>query len=302
MQNSPDLGSDRSRFVIRAAAEPDVPAIRAFLEVHLDTSIFLLWGLTTQGLTATSSPVSGNFRLIEEAGQLAGVACLTRKGDLLAQSGGRPEMAGAILEDCARESRPVVSVLAELPLADALWRQLNERPGIRAIYNGRNLVYRLSIVPVELATASGVSTRRLTADDYPVWSEVDRAFLESEGLTVIPDEARRLSGYRLRADVDAWWGVFDGPTLVATACLNAEYEGAGQVGGVYTRPAWRRRGYARLAMHALMRHHAARGLREVVLFTAESNAAAKAMYQSMGFEPRGRFGMFFGQEDPARIP
>jgi RimJ/RimL family protein N-acetyltransferase len=41
-------------------------------------------------------------------------------------------------------------------------------------------------------------------------------------------------------------------------------------------------------------HHARSGLTRVVLFAAEQNRAARALYESMGFAERGRFGLLFG--------
>ncbi len=84
--------------------------------------------------------------------------------------------------------------------------------------------------------------------------------------------------------------------LVSTACLNASYDAIGQVGGVYTRPAYRRLGVAQQVMHELMRHHERHsGLQEVVLFAAERNTAARAFYEAMGFSQRDRFGLLFRQ-------
>jgi ribosomal protein S18 acetylase RimI-like enzyme len=45
-----------------------------------------------------------------------------------------------------------------------------------------------------------------------------------------------------------------------------------------------------------MRYHEDEtGLRGVVLFAAEQNMPARALYESMGFAERGRFGLLFGK-------
>ena len=73
--------------IVRLAEPSDVPGIRQFLEAYRETSLFLLSNLDEVGIRVTSAPTTGNFGLIEEAGRLVGVFCLTRKGDLLAQTG-----------------------------------------------------------------------------------------------------------------------------------------------------------------------------------------------------------------------
>lgn len=278
-------------------AEADIPAVEAFLASHVDTSVYLASTLRDLGIRSTSSPRSGNFLLIEDRGVLAGVFCLTGRGDLLAQTGGRTDLAGLILQACRAQTVTVLNVLAEWQLAEALWAGLMPEAGFRPVYECQSLVFGITRVPISRSISPGLIVRAMDMADYEAWEPVDRAFCAEEGLAVMPDEDRRRSGYRLRADVGAWWGAFgrDG-LLVSTACLNAEYRGVGQVGGVYTRPAYRRLGIGQQVMHELMRYHeTASGLEEVVLFTAERNLAARAFYESMGFMPRGRFGLLFRQ-------
>lgn len=279
----------------------DIPAARAFLEAHIDSSVYLLANMMDLGIRSTSSPRSGNFLLIEEGRHVAGVFCLTLRGDLLAQTGGREEFAPLILEACRAEGPAVISVLAEWTLAEALWAALAPEPGFTPVYECKSIVYGITRVPAARSVSEGIVIREMTMADYDAWEPVDRAFCAEEGLAVMPDEERRRNGYRSRADVGGWWGAFAEALLVSTACLNAGYQGIGQVGGVYTRPAYRRLGIGQQVMHELMRHHEQRsGLQEVVLFTAERNQVAHAFYEAMGFSQRGRFGLLFRQRAEQR--
>jgi predicted GNAT family acetyltransferase len=283
------------RVTVRSADPADIPAIRTFLERHVETSVFLLANLTELGIRVTSSPLSGNFVLIEDRGSLAGVFCLTRKGDLLVQTGGRTDVVDHILDACALEAFPLMGVIAEWTIADTIWNRLLSSPGFAARYRCKSVVYCLDQLPDGSDVPAGITIRELTADDYEIWEPIDRAFQDSEGLQVVPDEVRRRFGYRMRADVGGWWGAFAGGELVSTACLNAAYGGLGQIGGVYTRPDHRRRGLAKRVMAALTRAHRVRsGLERLVLFAAEQNHPARTLYESMGFAARGRFGLLFG--------
>lgn len=299
MPNLSDLGLTEQAphsVVVREAEPADIPALRAFLESHIETSVFLLSNLDGLGIRVTPTPTSGNLLLIEDLGRVVGVFCLTRKGDLLAQTGGRADLAPLILGGCAKEPFPLTGVIAEWQIGEAIWRLLERHPAFTSVYRSKSVVYRLSHALESPQPPTGIVVRALAIDDYDVWEPVDRAFHAEEGLTVLADAERRRAGYKSRTDVSGWWGAFDGRALVSTACLNAGYRGTGQVGGVYTRPEWRRRGLARLVMGALMRDHSERaGLREVVLFAAEQNLAARALYESMGFTEGGRFGLLFGK-------
>ena len=299
MPTSPDHDSHLSyddRLIVRAVSPADIPDVRAYLEAHIETSLFLLSNLSELGIFASSSPMSGNFLLIEDSDALAGVFCLTRKGDLLAQTGGRTDCVPEMLAACREEPFPIKGVIAEWQVANALWGLLTARPGFSPVYRSKSVVYRLGDCPNRVELPAGVMTRALTIADYDAWDPVDRAFHADEGLNVMSDAKRRMSAYRMRASIEGWWGAFADGLLVSTACLNAGYGGFAQVGGVYTRPAFRRRGLAQRVMYELMRHHADRsGLREIVLFAAEQNLAARALYETMGFAERGRFGLFFGK-------
>jgi GNAT superfamily N-acetyltransferase len=280
---------------VRLAEPADIPRICSFLEARIETSLFLLSNLRDLGIASTSSPLSGNFVLVEEDGVLAGVFCLTLKGDLLVQAGDRVDLADAVLGHCHRSARAVSGLLTDWVMAEALWRRIVAQPGFVPTYESRNVVYRLDHMPPR-RFVQGVRCRPLTLGDFGAWEGLDRAFHESEGLAVSPDLDRRREGFYSRVLEDGWWGAFAGDTLISTVCLNADYGGLGQVGGVYTRPEDRRRGLARLLMAELMAYHrATRGLLGVVLFAAEHNSAARTLYESMGFVDRGRFGLLFGR-------
>jgi ribosomal protein S18 acetylase RimI-like enzyme len=64
---------------------------------------------------------------------------------------------------------------------------------------------------------------------------------------------------------------------------------------VYARPADRKRGLARAAMELLIdesrEHHR---FAKLILFTGEENQSARGLYESLGFELSGAFGLLLG--------
>ncbi|MCY1127728.1 GNAT family N-acetyltransferase [Frigidibacter sp. RF13] len=87
-------------------------------------------------------------------------------------------------------------------------------------------------------------------------------------------------------------------TPVAMTGVNAALERIVQIGGVYTPPALRGRGFARAAVALHLEELHGRGIRRAVLFAA-SEGAARA-YRAIGFEPTGEMTMLL-LSTPARI-
>jgi ribosomal-protein-alanine N-acetyltransferase len=54
-------------------------------------------------------------------------------------------------------------------------------------------------------------------------------------------------------------------------------------------PSRRREGFARRLVDEACRVAAPRGIRQATLLVGESNASARQLYATMGFEPRSRF-------------
>ena len=112
--------------MIRNVETDDLERVRGFLEAHVDTSLFLLSNLAIFGPRLTDHGNSGNYRLVEEAGQVVAVFCLTRRGNLLVQAAGRADLAESILESCESEIIEVCGVAGEWATAAALWELLQE--------------------------------------------------------------------------------------------------------------------------------------------------------------------------------
>jgi predicted GNAT family acetyltransferase len=73
------------------------------------------------------------------------------------------------------------------------------------------------------------------------------------------------------------------------AGFNARLPDMVQVGGVYTPPEARGRGYARTAVALCLRAARERGVRRAILFTGEDNIPAIRAYRALGFERIGDF-------------
>jgi predicted GNAT family acetyltransferase len=289
--------------MIRAVATEDLERVRVFLEAHVETSLFLLSNLAVFGPRLTDHWNSGNYRLVEEDGRVVAVFCLTRRGNLLVQAAGRADLAEPILEACESETIEVCGVAGEWPTAVALWELLRADPRFEPGLAARDVLYRLPLANFgatpRMTLSAGVTVRALDAGDFEQWERLNTAYCAELNLPLPVVDAAHEVEFARRARARWWWGAFSGSQLAAIVGLNAAYGSLGQVGGVYARPADRKKGFARAALELLIEesqehHH----FDELVLFTNEENTSARRLYESLGFEVAGAFGLLLGSRRP----
>lgn len=126
------------------------------------------------------------------------------------------------------------------------------------------------------------SIRVAIADDREWLMAMQAAFTTETGLPALsPQSARRtVDGWIVQQRIRIWRAHED----VAFAGLSIAGPAAARVGPVYTRPAFRGRGYARALVGALCEELRAQQ-RRVFLVTDVSNATSNALYARLGFVP-----------------
>jgi predicted GNAT family acetyltransferase len=69
----------------------------------------------------------------------------------------------------------------------------------------------------------------------------------------------------------------------------------GQLGGVYTLPAFRKKGFAKsLISHLMGELQSLDKVHHLIIFTGEGNKAAKRLYESLGAHFVGHYALLFG--------
>jgi ribosomal protein S18 acetylase RimI-like enzyme len=286
--------------MIRDVRQSDLESVRAFLEAHLDSSLFLLSNLAVHGPAAGEHPYSGTFRLVEEGGRPVAVFCLTRQGTLLVQAGARTGLAEAILEACESDPIEITGVIGEWSTAEALWRLLCDDPRFVPHANTTDRLYGRPLTDSDVAnehegSPQEAAVRPLAPEDLDQWEPLNTAYLMELNIPWQISLEQRREEFESLAREHRWWGAFDGRSLISIGCLNAVYGRLGQVGGVYTSPALRRMGWSRAVMRAIISDSRSRHrFDRLVLFTAEDNRGAQRLYESMGFRFVDRFALLFG--------
>ena len=280
----------------------NLAATREFLERHVESSLFLLGNLLEQGPRLGEHLNSANFRIVREGEAIVAVFCLTRRGNLLLQTGGREDLGALVLESCRGEPLPIRGVIGEWRAAQSVWQLLCADRNFEPALSQREVLYGRDL-PHAPGAQSTLPVRALRADDFERWNLVNAAYCAEVHVPVDGTREERLAMFSNQAERGHWWGYFDGGELITTVSLNALYGRIGQVGGVYTRPGYRGRGLARITMEKLMRDSWQRHrLERLILFTGEDNRGARALYEALGFERRGYFGLLFGTPRECRNP
>lgn len=143
-------------------------------------------------------------------------------------------------------------------------------------------------VPVPLP---GVSLRRPTAEDIPALVAWRVQYLVETGLAALGPRLQEdaKSGIELLHAQGDHWLLEDAGKPVAYTAFNARLPDIVQVGGVWTPPPLRGRGYARRAVAGSLLEARSGGAQRAILFTSNSQAARA--YQALGFERTGEYGL-----------
>ena len=278
---------------VRLLRPGDEAALEAFLSRHADTSMFLRANARSAGLVDKGEPLQATYAAAMEGGAIAGVAAHCWNGMVLVQA---PAHAAEVARAAVRHSgraitgfsgpwSQVVAARAALGLA-----------ATRAVKDSRDELYALDVgrlmVPPQLASGA-VRCRHPEAGELELLVEWRAQFsIEALGATDGPD-LRRAS----RADVllqherGADWVLLDHGNPVAYSAFNAMLPDIVQIGGVWTPPECRGRGYARSVVAGSLVAAGKQGVRRAVLFADPNNAAARAAYLGIGFGIVGDYGL-----------
>ncbi len=280
---------------LRVLVPGDERRLFDFLSNFLESSLFFFSNVERAGLLDRGQQFQGTYLArFDASGAITAVVGHSWNGNVLLQ--GDVGLEDAVLRVADFSKRQIRGLIGPWALVCRARRAL-ELDDVAAAHDGVDLLYDLSLeqlrVPALLSRA-GVALRAPTAAEasgvLPEWrADYHVEILDKHRTQALADQARR--------EVEAWLGErslwvlsVDGSPVAMTG-FNAESHGVVQVGGVFTPPAARRRGYARAAVAASLLQARARGVSRCVLFTGEANQPARRAYEALGFRVVGDFGL-----------
>jgi RimJ/RimL family protein N-acetyltransferase len=279
---------------VRILVPGDETHVGALLAGHADSSMFLRRNLLN-GVVDRDAPYHGTWAGAFEDGRMVAVAQHTRFGSVVVQA---PVHLTAVVRAAVRASgRPVSGFIGPWTQARAA-RTAVGFDGVAMRVESHEGLYALSlealVVPPALASGA-VRCRPARPDDLELLVEWRVGFnVESNGQPQGPP-LRASSREEIERGLAerATWVLEVGGEPVACQQFNAMLPDVVQVGGVWTPPALRGRGYARAVVAGALLAARGEGARRGVLFTGEENIAAQRAYAALGFTRVGDWGLLF---------
>jgi GNAT superfamily N-acetyltransferase len=274
---------------IRRLDSQDAPLLEAFLLPRRDSSMFLRSNARRGGLNHSGQTPREVYVGAFDGGEIVGVVGHGAGGMLLLQA---PESVAELARACVSSSqRPVTGLAGPLPQVARAMRALGLKAE-HASYHRDEWLYGLDlsalIVPIALSTGVVACRAPLPRerDTLCAW----RLAYDIEALSAADtDETRQRSARVLDqqiADGNAWIAL-DRGAPVSLSAFNAALADIVQLGGIYTPPELRGRGFARVAVAASLLAARERGVERGILFT--SNPSAARAYEALGFLRTGDY-------------
>jgi ribosomal protein S18 acetylase RimI-like enzyme len=277
--------------IIRVLQPGDEAALEAFLLPRVESSMFLIGNMRSAGLVDHGQPYQGTYAAAFEGGEIVGVVAHYWNGNLISQA---PAHLDALWRRAAAASRrPIEGLIGPNDQASAVKEALDiDDPDIRL--DETEKLYSLELddllVPDALSTGA-VRGRRIQPGDLELVTEWTVAYsLEVLGEEDSPQlrEGCRAANERSLKEGHTWLLETRGKP-VACSSFNTAIKEAVQVGGVWTPPELRRRGYGRAVVAASLLDARAEGATQAILFTGEDNMPAQRAYVALGFQHMGDY-------------
>lgn len=280
-----------SKPTIRILQPGDETALEAFLLSCVESSMFLIGNMRASGLIDNGQAYAGTYAAAFEDKRVIGVVAHYWNQNLVFQA---PVRLDSLWRTVVKASqRPIggligpndqVIIAKEALEIDESKVQLDE---IEKLYSLR--LEDLSI-PDGLSSG-GISGRRVEPCDLELITKWRVAYsIEAVGEKDSPQlwEKCRMSVKRSLKEGHTWVLEHRGEP-VACSSFNTAIKEAVQVGGVWTPPELRRRGYGRSVVAVSLLDARLDGVEKAILFTGESNIAAQKAYAALGFQHIGDY-------------
>ena len=275
----------------RILSSSDESLLEAFLASHRDSSMLLRANARRAGLDDHGEPYQALYAAAFRDGHIIGVAAHCWNGIVLLQA---PEQAAELACACVEWSgRNVAGLLGPLEQVRRARAALGLTSATAAL-EGDESLYALDLsgllVPAALAEGT-IVCRAPRPDERDTLCAWRMAYdIETLGATDSAEERQRCASFldRQIADGNAWVAVHAGQP-VSLSAFNASLPDIVQLGGIYTPPGLRGRGYAKVAVGGSLLAARERGASRAVLFTM--NPSAIRTYEALGFRHIGDYGM-----------
>jgi RimJ/RimL family protein N-acetyltransferase len=276
---------------IRILRPGDEAALEAFLLPRIDSSMFLIGNMRSAGLVDRGQPYEGAYAAAFENGKIIGVAAHYWNQNLVFQA---PIHLDALWRAAVEASgRPIKGWIGPNAQVSAAMGAFDvDDSNIQMDETEKLYSLKLDDLIVPDGLKSGeVSGRRIERRDLELVAEWRVAYsLEALGEEDGPQLREQCWASMERSlKKRRTWVLEEQGKPVASSSFNAAIKEAVQIGGVWTPPELRSRGYGRAVVAASLLDARAEGVTKAILFTGEDNIAAQKAYEALGFRHIGDY-------------
>jgi len=278
---------------IRRLAAGDETALDVFLSQHADSSMHLRANLRRAGFYDRNEPYQGVYIAALAGDAIVGVVAHFWNGMVVVQA--PRDVEALTVEAAATSGRKIVGLLGP---GDQVTRAQSALGLVRgeATEDSTDDLFALDLATLQIpaALAEGrIVVRHPVATELALVTEWSVAFnCEALGFGESAELRRNCAELIGRLQVErAHFVLQEAGTAVAYAAFNAMLPDMVQLGGVWTPPPLRGRGYARNVVAGALLAARATGVKRATLFTENDNYAAQSAYRSLGFSKIGVYGI-----------
>jgi len=287
----------------------DEYALKRFLSPRLESSLFLYSNMLAAGLEDTGAAYSGTYAAAFEGSRIVAVVGHFWNETVVLQA---PKHGLGLMKLAQQHcDRPLKRLIGPDEQVSAAIRNL-ELSSANLQLDEPEKLYSLdlySLVIPDLLAGKRVSARRILAEDEDLVTGWRAGYFREMHLAPDNDELKKTVRRRVRTEVAAGmtWILEIAGRPVSCTSFNANVQDEGiasivQVGGVYTLPERRGRGYARAVVAASLIDARSEGFQKSVLFTGIRNMPAQKAYEALGYSLIGSYRITILRDSIQEIP
>lgn len=285
---------------VRILVEGEEALVEAFLLPYLDSSMLMFGNIQARGLNYQGQRYEGIYAGAFDGAEMIGVVAYYWNQNLILQA---PSQLSTLVNTVMKESgQPIGGILGPDQQVQDL-KQFLELSPTDLRHDEAEKLYSLQLsdlIMPGLLQSSRVRGRLADKHDIDLLVRWRMAYLfetmdQPDNRDLAKSSRQAIKGQIAEART---WVVEHHNEVVATSSLNASVQNASgtgivQIGGVWTPPKRRRRGYGRSAVAASLVDVRDGPFQKAVLFTGENNVAAQKAYLALGFRHIGAYRLAF---------
>jgi len=275
------------KITIREATRDDSLRLEAFLKRRFETSMFMRSNLRNYSIGRSKHPYAMRYFLREKGGAIQGVGAVANNGMLMMQAVDGLADIAAYMCDALPDNMVCPEMLGDSAQV-RIMRKAFDLMDAETLIDDEEPLFSLDLDNLIIPQHSA-ELRKPDKDDFSVLSDWYYAYAIETSLRPANEESRLLCEQAVKDEIkdDTARLLFVDGKPVAKTGFNATMPDTVQIGGVYTPPELRGRGYGRQAVALHLKEARSYGVKHAILFSANDHASRA--YRAIGFEQVGTY-------------